>query len=168
VTLSVTTLDRDLSLLLEPRASLPANRLKAIKALAEEGVPVCVNVAPVIPGLTDHEVPAILEAAAQAGAGYAKYIILRLPHALKTLFQDWLEEHYPKRMGKILGAIREMRGGELTDNRFGSRMTGEGPRAEAIETLFRINCKRHGLNTQPFSFSTHHFKKSANIQESFL
>lgn len=148
VTISVTTLDARLSAALEPRASTPARRLEAIAALSGAGVPVRVNTAPLIPGLNDHEVPAILEAAANHGARAAGYIMLRLPHGVKELFTDWLERHAPERRDKVLGAVRQVRGGKLSDPRFGSRMRGEGPRADLIAQLFHATCRRLNLDTE--------------------
>src|SRR5439155_5868655 len=127
---SVTTLDADLARKMEPRAATPVARLRAIEELRKAGVPVGVMVAPVIPGLTDHEAPAILRAAADAGAMAAYYVVLRLPLGVKDLFADWLDRHFPGRGEKVLGRIRGARGGRLNDPRFGSRMRGEGPWAE--------------------------------------
>src|SRR5690606_19633627 len=126
VNLSITTLQPELQRVMEPRASSPELRLRALEKLAGVGVPVGVMVAPVIPGLTDHELPAILEAAAKAGATTAGYIVLRLPFAVKELFDQWLDAHYPDRKSRVLGRIRGIRGGNLNDPRFGSRMKGEG------------------------------------------
>ncbi len=126
VTLSITTLDDRLARALEPRASAPARRLDAIARLAAAGVPAGVNVAPVIPGLTDHELPGILEAAAEAGATRAAYIALRLPHGVAPLFERWLEQRSPDRKEKVLNRIRDMRGGKLYDSRFGVRGRGVG------------------------------------------
>jgi DNA repair photolyase len=164
-TLSVTTLDPELARMMEPRAAPPARRLEAIARLAEAGIPTSVNAAPVIPGLNDHELPAILAAAAERGATGAGYILLRLPYAVKELFVDWLDTHYPARRDKVLRAIRSVRGGRLSDPRFGSRMTGEGARAAAIERLFRITCAKHGLNKRRYDLSTAHFRRRPAQQE---
>lgn len=145
-TLSVTTLDPALQRLMEPRASTPARRLVAIEKLATAGVPVGVMVAPVIPGLTDHEIPAILKAATDAGASSAGFLPVRLPFGVADLFEAWLETHFPDRKEKILGRIREVRGGRLNDPRFGSRMRGEGQYVEQLGALFRTSCDRLGLN----------------------
>src|SRR5699024_1908651 len=118
VTLSVTTLDRELARKMEPRTSQPHRRLDAIKALSDAGIPVGVNVAPVIPGLTDHECTDILKAAGEAGASYACYTILRLPYNVKDLFRNWLEQHFPDRKEKVLSRIRAMRDGKLNDSEF--------------------------------------------------
>lgn len=149
VCLSVTTLDPGLQRILEPRASAPARRLGAIRVLASAGIPVGVNVAPVIPGLTDHEVPAILEAAADAGASFASKILLRLPHGVKEMFEGWLRAHVPDRADKVLNRIREMRGGKLYDARYEVRGRGTGPWADQLDTLFRVHRDRLGLNRRP-------------------
>ncbi len=145
VSLSITTLDHDLQRAMEPRASSPERRLRAIERLAEAGIPVGVNVAPVIPGLTEHEMPAILEAAADAGATRAMYVLLRLPYGVASLFEEWLLRNFPDRKEKVLGRIREMRGGRLNDPRFRSRMKGEGVLAEHIGELFAVSRRRSGL-----------------------
>ena len=159
VFVSVTTLDVGLNRKLEPRSSLPRQRLDAIRALSAAGIPTGVMVAPVIPGLTDHEIPAILEAAAEAGATRAGKVVLRLPHAVAPLFEEWLERHYPLRKNKVLERVRAMRGGKLNDPRFGNRMRGEGIFAEQISALFRAGCKRHGLTTGRIPLSTEAFRR---------
>jgi DNA repair photolyase len=148
VKLSITTLDPELQRLMEPRTSSPALRLSAIERLAAAGVPVGVMVAPVIPGLTDHELPSILRAAAAAGATTAGYIPLRLPHGVSNLFEEWLSRHFPDRKGKVLGRIRDVRSGKLNDPRFGSRMRGEGEYADQIRGLFTVTCEKLGLNRE--------------------
>lgn len=157
VFISITTLDEKLCGELEPRTSRPRARLEAIRELADAGIPVGVNVAPVIPGLTDHEMPAILKAAAEAGATMAGMTPLRLPWNVLPIFTSWLERHRPERKDKVLGLIRDLRGGKLNDSSFGSRMTGEGPVAENLSQMFRIYSKRHGLNARDFDLSTDHF-----------
>ena len=146
VTISVTSLDRKLSRTLEPRASAPHRRLDALETLAEAGVPTAVNVAPVLPGLTDHELESILAEAAARGVKAARYIALRLPLEVKDLFQEWLEAYYPDRAQKVLSLVRQMRGGKLNDPNFSTRMKGNGPYAQMIETRFRAACERLGLN----------------------
>lgn len=146
VFISVTTLDAGLSRRLEPRASLPRQRLEALHALSAAGIPTGVMVAPVIPGLTDHEIPAILGEAAAAGATRAGKVVLRLPHAVGTVFEEWLEHHYPARKDKVMRRVRSLRGGRCNDPRFGTRMRGEGPYAAQIEGLFNAACKRFGLS----------------------
>ncbi|HEY0963263.1 MAG TPA: PA0069 family radical SAM protein, partial [Pseudomonadales bacterium] len=132
VNLSITTLDASLARLMEPRASRPDMRLRAIETLAKAGVPVGVMIGPVLPGLTDHEIPAILKAAADAGAVTAGYTMLRLPYGVKDLFQSWAHAHFPDRAEKILRRLREMHGGKLYDSEFGHRMHGEGKHADQI------------------------------------
>lgn len=148
VFLSVTTLDGHLARLMEPRAAQPHARLEAVAALDRVGVPVGVLVAPVIPGLTDHEMPAILEAAAAAGARHAGYVLLRLPHGVADLFATWLGQHFPDKKDRVLGRVRSLRDGRLNDARFGSRMRGEGVLAEAIRNLFGLACRKAGLSRQ--------------------
>jgi DNA repair photolyase len=159
VNLSVTTLDRELAWKIEQRAAAPNRRLDAIRRLSEAGIPTGVMVGPVIPGLTDHELPAILEAAAAAGATTASYILLRLPFGVKELFADWLERHYPDRKHKVLGRVRDVRSGRLNDPRFKSRMLGEGPYAEQIRSMFYIARRRHGLDRRGEPLSTAAFRR---------
>jgi len=159
VHLSITTLRNDLQRIMEPRAVTPARRLDAIRALADAGIPVGVMVAPVIPGLTDHEMPEILERAAEAGATRAGFIVLRLPHGVKGLFADWLERHAPDRREKVLNRLRDLRGGRLNDPRYGSRMRGEGPFAEQIRAMFEVARRRAGLETGPLPLSTAAFRR---------
>lgn len=158
VTLSVTTLDEDLRRSLEPRAPTPDARLDAIEKLAAAGVPVGVFVAPVVPGLTEHELPSILEAAAERGARHAGYVPLRLPHGVSELFEAWLERHAPDRKEKVLNRIRSMRGGRLNDPRFGSRMKGEGEWARHIKRLHSVTCDRLELNRDRSELSTASFR----------
>lgn len=146
VAVSLTTLDEDLRRRMEPRTSSPRRRLAAIEKLSGAGVPVGVMVAPVIPGLTDHELPNLLEAAASAGATSAGYTMLRLPYAVAPIFEDWLARHFPERKEKVLNRIREVRAGRLNDPRFGSRMKGEGFYAGHVARLFRLSCRRAGVN----------------------
>jgi DNA repair photolyase len=159
VFISLTTLDEKLSGLMEPRASRPARRLAAISALSQAGVPVGYLQAPMIPGLTDSEAPAIAQAAAKAGARYAGYVALRLPHAVKDLFEDWLERNYPDKKNKVLNRIRAIRGGNLNDPQFNSRMRGEGIFAEQMAELFRLACKKAGIQGRLPELSTKHFRR---------
>lgn len=161
VRLSVTTLDRELARTMEPRAATPERRLDAMRKLTEAGVPTGVMVGPVIPGLTDHEIPAILEAAAAAGATTASYIMLRLPHGVKELFADWLERNFPDRKVKVLGRIREIRSGRLNDPEFGSRMRGDGPYAEQVRSMFEVTARRLGLDRRGEPLSTEAFRRPA-------
>jgi DNA repair photolyase len=150
VNISVTSLDEKLQRVLEPRTSPPQARLDAISKLREEGVPVGVMVAPIIPGLTDHEMPAILQVCAGAGAQFAGYTIVRLPFAVAPLFERWLDEHFPDRKGKVLSRIRAIRGGEkLSDPRWGTRIKGEGIFAEQIAALFQMSCRKFGIGPRP-------------------
>ena len=149
VVLSITSLRPDLQRVMEPRASTPAKRLEAVRILSEAGVPVGVNVAPVVPGLTDEEVPSILEAAAEAGARFASYILLRLPWGVKEIFETWLAQHIPDRKERVLNRIREMRGGKLYDARFAFRGKGEGKWAEQLESLFRVTRRKLDLERRP-------------------
>jgi DNA repair photolyase len=163
VTLSITTLDPVLASKMEPRAGVPEKRMQAIAALNKAGVPCGVNVAPVIPGLTDAEMPDILQRAADCGAVYAGFIMLRLPYAVKNLFTEWLAREVPSRANKILGRIADVRGGGLSDPRFHSRMTGEGEFARAIASLFEASCARFGLNQQESSLSTASFRRAGQM-----
>ncbi len=158
VFLSVTSLDPALQRVMEPRAAAPARRLDAVRALAEAGVPVGVLIGPVIPGLNDHEIPRILEAAAGAGAGFASYVALRLPHGVKELFAGWLERHFPDRKEKVLGRVREMRGGKLYDSRYHVRGRGEGVYADQLEALFRVSRRRVGMAEKPPALSSAAFR----------
>ncbi|MGE0157885.1 MAG: PA0069 family radical SAM protein [Gemmatimonadales bacterium] len=147
-TMSVTTLRNDLQRIMEPRTSIPRRRLDAIRSLAEAGVPVGVNVAPVIPGLTDQEMPAILEAAAEAGAKHASFVLVRLPHAVAPIFETWLEQHFPDRKEKVLNRLRDLHGGKLYDSTWGHRGRGAGAYAQQIEQVFRIASQKAGLNRE--------------------
>lgn len=146
VNVTITTLDADLARRLEPRAATPERRLQAVAALAGAGVPVTVMVAPVIPGLNDHEIPAVLDRAAAAGACSASWVLLRLAPPLDQLFTDWLERHYPDRVVRVLGRLRSCRGGALNDPRYGRRMRGEGQYAAQIRDLFALAARRRGLD----------------------
>ncbi|RYZ96298.1 MAG: PA0069 family radical SAM protein [Proteobacteria bacterium] len=161
VFISITTLSDDLAAKLEPRASRPGARLAAIERLSAAGIPVGVIVAPVIPGLTDHEMPGILKAAAAAGACRAAFTPLRLPFGVADLFTRWLEEHYPLKKEKVLSQIREVRGGKLNDPNFTSRMKGEGDGAALLGQLFRLHCAKFGLNREGrrFELTTGHFAR---------
>jgi len=146
VALSITSLDRKLSRAMEPRAATPALRLKAMRELSAEGIPVSVMVAPVIPALNDHEVERILASAHAAGAEEAGFILLRLPREVSPLFRDWLLTHYPDRYRHVMNLLRAMRGGKDYDAEFGKRLKGDGPYAWQIGRRFEIACKKLGLN----------------------
>ena len=145
INISITSLDARLAKKLEPRASPPVRRLKAVEELSEAGIPVCVLMAPCIPGLNDHEMLNIFAAAANAGARDAGYTPLRLPGAVAGIFAQWLEMHFPDRKEKILNRVREMRGGRLNDPRFGSRMGGAGFYAEQMEAMYQVAWKSGGV-----------------------
>jgi DNA repair photolyase len=159
VAVSITTLDRDLAMRMEPRASAPADRLKTVRELSSAGVPVAVMVAPVLPGLTDQEMPRILEAAAEAGAASAGWVMLRLPHQVKALVIDWLHRHAPDRAARVERLIRDMRGGELYDATFGTRKRGRGAHAEMISSVFRTYTRRHGLDKPGAELSSAAFRR---------
>ena len=159
VNVSVTSLDSDLQRILEPRTSVPQARLDAIKQLRSAGIPTGVMVAPIIPGLNDHEIPKILHACAKAGAQFAGYTIVRLPWAVAPLFEHWLEEHFPERKDKVLGRIRHLRGERLNNSQWHTRMTGEGIFAEQIASLFKITCHRAGVGGRQ-TLSIASFRKS--------
>jgi DNA repair photolyase len=160
VNVSVTSLDPNMQRVLEPRTSSPAARLEAVATLHAAGIPVGVMVAPIIPGLTDHEVPKILEACAKAGAQFAAYTIVRLPWAIAPLFEHWLDEHFPEKKQKVLQRIRDIRGGtKLNDARWGARTKGEGIFAEQIRAMFKVSCRRAGIGGRP-ALSTAAFRRS--------
>ncbi|MSU35052.1 MAG: PA0069 family radical SAM protein [Pedosphaera sp.] len=149
VYISLTTLDPALRAVMEPRTSPSRARLRAIRTLAAAGIPVGVMLGPIIPGLTDHEIPRLVEAAADSGAQFAGKVVLRLPHAVAPLFEAWLGQHFPGRKESVLNRIRSLRGGQLNDPNFGTRMTGQGPLADQIQQLFEVSCRKHGLLTRP-------------------
>ena len=146
--ISVTTLDRRIARVMEPRAAAPHRRIEAIRALSQAGVPVTVMVAPIIPALNDREIEAILEEAAKAGAVSAGYVVLRLPLEIKDLFQEWLRTHFPDRATRVMTIVRQMRGGKDYDAEWGKRQKGEGPYAKLIADRFHGACKRLGLNSR--------------------
>lgn len=164
VYLTITTLDADLAGKLEPRASRPQHRLAAIRKLTEAGIPVGVMMAPIIPGLTEHEIPAILDAAAEAGAKHAGYVVLRLPHAVKQIFSDWLERKEPTKMERVLSRVRDLRGGKLNVSEWSTRMKGEGIFAEQIHDMFEVASRRANLNRVRFDFSTDSFRRPGGTQ----
>lgn len=167
VNISVTSLDEKLQRVLEPRTSPPQARLEAISELSAAGVPVGVMVAPIIPGLTDHEMPAILEACVKAGAQFAGYTIVRLPFAVAPLFERWLDEHFPDRKEKVLGRIRAIRGGsKLNDPRWQSRIKGQGIFAEQIASFFEVGCRRAGIGPRP-KLSSASFRRASGQLDLF-
>lgn len=164
VIISITTLDEKLAHTMEPRASTPKRRLDAVSALHKANIPVSINMAPIIPGLTDHEIPSILKAAADKGACSASYTMVRLPYAVKDLFTSWLSENYPEKKNKILHRIQEMRQGKLNSAQFGARMVGEGPYAAHIGQMFSRYREMHKLN-RFFPLSVESFVRASNDQQ---
>ena len=165
VALSVTTLDRNLSRVMEPRASTPARRLEAIRELNAQGVPAGVMFAPVIPALNDEELEAVLAAAHAAGAVSAGYVLLRLPLEIKDLFREWLDANVPDRARHVMSLVRQMRGGKDYDSNWHTRMKGTGPYAELIARRFHMAVKRLGLNRQPHRLVPNRFKRPARLGE---
>ena len=164
VVLSITTLDATLSRRMEPRTSHPRDRLAALERLAAAGIPCGVSLAPVIPGLTDHEIPEILRAAAEHGASWASWLLLRLPGSVEGIFTRWLAETLPERSGKVLNRLRQLRGGALNDSRFGRRMRGQGVFAEQIRGLFATACRRYDLAREGPLLSTAAFRRPGGHQ----
>ncbi|HWD94556.1 MAG TPA: PA0069 family radical SAM protein [Verrucomicrobiae bacterium] len=164
VCISLTTLDTELRKIMEPRTSPPAARLEAVRRLAQAGVHVGILMAPIIPGLTDHEIPAVLEAAAQAGAKFAGHVTLRLPHAVSPLFEQWLQTHFPDRKEKVLNRLRAMRGGKLYDSQFGQRMRGEGIFADQIDQLFDVARRKVGIGDREWNLSAAAFRRPGGAQ----
>lgn len=159
VFVSLTTMDADLSARMEPRASSPSGRLAAVRALSDRGIPVGVLTAPIVPGLTDSEIPSLLEAAADAGASQAAWIMLRLPMQIKDVFLEWVRREFPERAGKIEARIRDVRGGTLNDSTPGVRMRGRGVWADQISALHRTTCTRLGLNKRQHVLSSDSFRR---------
>ena len=159
VFVSVTTLDLKLANKMEPRASTPELRLDAIAKLSAAGIPAGVMVAPVVPAITEHEMPKILKAAREAGAQWAGFVVLRLPWAVAPLVEKWLEEHFPDRKDKVLNRVRDLRGGKLYDARWGVRGKGEGIFATQIAALFAASVRRLGLNQEDDALSTASFRR---------
>ena len=170
VFVSITTLDHDISRHLEPRTSAPARRMMAVSALSAAGIPTGVIVAPVIPALTDKDIESVLDAAKENGAQSAAYILVRLPHEVKTLFAKWLEQHFPQRATHVMSIIRQMRGGKDNDPNFVSRMRGEGEFAALLEQRFRKACARLGLNQERHALDASQFRvpQQANAQLSLF
>jgi DNA repair photolyase len=159
VYVSFTTLDAELKRQLEPRAASPQARLRVISTLAAAGVPVGVMTAPMIPAINDAELESLLEAAAHSGARRASYVLLRLPHEVKTLFRDWLVEHYPQRAAHVMSLVQQARGGQDNDPRFGMRMRGSGAWAQLLRARFELACRRLNLNHERAAeLSTHLFR----------
>ena len=164
VFISLTTLDTELRKVMEPRTSPPLARLATIATLAQAGIPVGVLMAPVIPGLTDHEIPSVVNAAVKAGARFAGHVTLRLPHAVAPLFEQWLENHFPEKKDKVLNRLRALRGGKLYDAEFGKRMRGEGIFADQMDQLFDVACRKAGIAGNRLELSTAAFRRPAKDQ----
>jgi DNA repair photolyase len=162
VSLAVTTLDENLQFEMEPRAATPIGRLEAMRELSGAGVPVRLLIAPVIPGLTDSEIPSIIKSARRCGARYAGYTLLRLPHSVKEIFIDWLQRTFPNRVSAILSRVRDLRGGALNDPRFGSRMRGTGPWADQIARVFQVFARMNELSLKTPTLNLSHFKPPAD------
>ena len=168
VAVSVTSLDNALASKLEPRATSPSDRLWTIRRLASAGIPTVAMVAPVIPGVNDQEIPAILKAVSDAGACSASYVLLRLPYQVKELFEDWLARHLPDRRERVLSLLRDARGGRLYDAEFGKRMRGEGPYAQQISQAFKVFKQRYGLDRSVPALSTSAFRLPAEAAQMSL
>ena len=164
VCVSITSLDTKLSRIMEPRASAPQRRLDTIRALAAAQVPVAVLVSPLIPAINDHEIEAILEAAADAGATAANSILVRLPWEVKELFEGWLDTHFAERKERVLQLIRQSRGGKLYDANWGNRMRGEGPYAQMLFRRFEVARQRLGLDRRSWEASAAHFRRPSGGQ----
>lgn len=164
VVMSITSLDKTITDTMEPRTSRPEKRFQAVRELSGAGIPVHVNIAPVIPGLTDDEIVPIMEAAADAGAGSVSCNIVRLPYGVKDLFVKWLEDHHPNRRGKVINKIKSLRDGKLNRSEFGERFKGIGPYADQIQQLIEIHTKRLGLKNSRIPLNKAHFKRPATDQ----
>lgn len=162
--MSITTLDKTLSRIMEPRACTPQKRLDTIKVLSDEAIPVSVSLSPVIPAINDYEMEAILEAASLHGATSAYYIILRLPLDVKQLFSEWLAKHFPDRARHVLSILKSMHGEKLYDAKFGTRMKGTGPYAKMLQNRFTHATKRFGLKKNSPQLSTQYFVKATQPQ----
>ncbi len=167
VIVSVTTLDASLSRTLEPRAGAPHSRLALVRALSQAGIPVGVLAAPVIPFLNDGELEDIIKTVAEQGAYCAGYVVLRLPHELKQLFREWLEQHVPERADRIMNVVRSLHGGVDYNPEFGRRLSGEGEFAHLLRQRFTLACKRHGMNGQRHSLRTDRFRAPSDQAELF-
>ncbi len=162
--LSVTTLDRRIARVMEPRAAAPHRRIETIRSLAQAGVPVTAMVAPIIPAINDSEIEAILEEAARAGATQAGYVVLRLPLEIKDLFREWLHAHFPDRATRVMALVRQMRGARDYDPEWGQRQRGQGPYAKMIADRFRAACRRLGLNREQRPLDCTQFRRPNDAQ----
>jgi DNA repair photolyase len=159
VMLSITTLDAELSGKMEPRTSAPHRRLEAIELLSKNNIPVGVNIAPIIPGLNDNEIPSILKSAKEAGAIFAGYIMLRLPYQVKDLFLDWIKREYPLKANKVISRIKQVRDGEMSSSVFGERLRGTGNIAKNIEQMFMLSSRKLSLNTSKPHIDSTQFRR---------
>ena len=164
VCVSITTLDAKLARTMEPRTSSPERRFDAVQTLSQAGVPVCVLMAPIVPGLTDWEIPRLLERASQAGARSAGYVVLRLPWGVKQIFEQWLDTHYPEHKEKVLSRVRALRGGKLYDSTWGERGVGTGFFAQQIAALFDASERKYGLDAHDDGLSTAAFRRPQPLQ----
>lgn len=164
VFVSVTSLKQDLTRKMEPRTSSPAKKLETIETLSKNGIPVGVLVAPVIPGLTDEEIPSILKEASERGAKWASMQMLRLPFAVKELFVEWVRREYPDRENRIVSRLKQVRGGKLSSYEFGERMKGTGETASAIRQLFRASRKKYHMNEDLLDLATDKFRRPSGAQ----
>lgn len=167
VALSITTLHDDIRRKLEPRTSTIDKRFDAVRRLNDAGVPASVMLAPIIPGLTDEDIPGLVKRAAEAGAKRVNILPVRLPHSVGPMFEAWLETHFPERKAKVMKRIREVRGGELDDTKIGRRMTGQGKRGEHLSDLFHIAVRKHGLNVERLEFNTQAFLRPGDTRNMF-
>jgi DNA repair photolyase len=164
ICLSITTLDRDLARRMEPRTSSPEKRLETIEVMAKNNIPAGVNIAPVIPGLTDEEIPAILKESSERGAVFAGHAMLRLPYSVKDLFLDWLKKEFPEKENKIINRIKEIRGGKLNSYEWGERLAGKGEFAEAVHSLFKMSCNKYHLNEKQVKLTTSLFNSKDQFE----
>lgn len=164
VVISITSLKKEVQRKMEPRTSTPLRRLQTVELLSSNGIWTSVNVAPIIPGLTDEEIPSILKEVSERGAKSAGRVMVRLPYSVKDLFVEWVKREFPDKANKILNRIKELHGGKLYNSDFGTRMTGEGEWAETVKKIFSVNCNKYNLNKSSIPMSTDHFIRSFDGQ----
>ncbi|CAF4728476.1 unnamed protein product [Rotaria sp. Silwood1] len=167
VTISIPTLNKEIATVMEPRTSTPSRRLQTVETLSKAGIFVNVNIAPIIPGLTDDTIPFVIKSSADAGAKSAARIILRLPWQNKDLFIEWVNKNFPDRANKILNRVKSLRGGELYNADWGTRMRGEGEWAETVKQIFRINCDKYNLNKERAELVTDLFRRNPEQEKLF-
>ena len=165
---SITTLDNRLASVMEPHTTKPHLKLQAIQELSGAGITTGILIAPVIPGLTDLEIPGILKQSAEAGAKHASFIMLRLPYGLKDLFMNWLEEYFPERKQKIISRLNDLFGGKLYDSTFYLRGRGKGAYAEEVADIFKLSCRKLGINKEHLKLSTAYFRNPEKKQLNFF